>query len=140
MGKDLRYTFRTLLKSPGFTAMALAALALGIGANTAIFSVVNAVMIARMPYESPDRLVMVWEVSPRSGNRTNVVNPINFLEWQARNHSFERIAALVPRNASLGGAEGEPEQVDSMIASDGFFEILGVKPMMGRWFTPEEDT
>src|ERR1043166_8508681 len=138
MRKDLRYGFRMLLKSPGFTLMAVLALALGIGANTAIFSVVNAVMLQKMPFENPDRLVMVWEQSPRT-SRTNVANPVNFLEWQARNHSFERIAALVPFPVSLAG-DGEPEQVNAMIVSDGFFQILGVKPIAGRWFTPEEDT
>src|ERR1051325_8764968 len=138
MRKDLRYGFRMLLKSPGFTLMAVLALALGIGANTAIFSVVNAVMLQKMPFENPDRLVLVWEQSPRT-SRTNVANPVNFLEWQARNHSFERIAALVPFPVSLAG-DGEPEQVNAMIVSDGFFQILGVKPIAGRWFTPEEDT
>src|SRR5262249_2693793 len=90
MINDLRFGFRVLLKSPGFRMMALAALALGIGANTAIFSVVNAVMLQRMPFENPDRLVMVWEKSPRTG-RTNVINPLNFMDWRDRNHSFERI-------------------------------------------------
>jgi len=137
MGKDLRFAFRMLLKTPAFTVMAAIALALGIGANTAIFSVVNAVMLRRMPFENPDRLAMVWESSP-SGDKTNVVNPINFLEWQARNHSFERIATMVEFDASLAG-DGEPEVVHSMAVSDGYFAILGVKPIVGRWFTPQED-
>src|ERR1700690_159677 len=111
MGKDLRFAFRMLLKTPAFTLMAGIALALGIGANTAIFSVVNAVMLQRMPFENPDRLVMVWEASPRTG-KANVVNPVNYLEWQARNHSFERLSALVEFDASLTG-DGEPEQVDT---------------------------
>jgi putative ABC transport system permease protein len=138
MGGDLRFGFRMLLKSPGFSIMAVLALALGIGANTAIFSVVNAVMLQRMPFEHPDRLVMVWEQSPRTGN-TNVVNPLNFVEWQERNHSFERISALVEFGASLTG-DGEPEQVETLAISDGFFQILGVQPILGRWFTPQEDT
>jgi putative ABC transport system permease protein len=136
--RDLRFGGRMLRRNPGFTAVAVLALALGIGANTAIFSVVNAVMLARMPYENPDRLVMVWERSPRTG-KANVANPVNFLEWQARNHSFERIAALVETGASLTG-EGEPEQVRRLIVSDGFFQILGVKAIVGRWFTHQEDT
>ena len=138
MGNDLRFAFRMLLKSPGFTAMAVAALALGIGANTAIFSVVNAVILQRMPFENPDRLVMVWEASPRTG-KSNVANPVNFVDWRARNRSFERIAALVQFGASLTG-DGEPEQVDTLAISDGFFQILGVQPILGRWFTPQEDT
>src|SRR5258708_13040953 len=107
MAKDLRFAFRMLLKSPGFTLMAVLALALGIGANTAIFSVVNAVMLQRMPFENPDRLVMVWEASPRTG-KPNVVNPSNFAEWQARNRSFERMAAFGAGAASLTG-DGEPQ-------------------------------
>jgi putative ABC transport system permease protein len=138
MGHDLRFAFRTLLKSPGFTLMAVIALALAIGANTAIFSVVNSVLLERMPFERPDRLAMVWEQSPHTG-KTNVVNPINFLEWQARNQSFERIAATIEYDASLTG-DGEPEVVDAMSISDGFFDILGVRPILGRWFTPQEDT
>src|SRR5437660_347548 len=89
---DLRFAFRTLLKSPGFTIMAAVALALGIGANTAIFSVVNAVLLHNLPFANPDRLVMVWEQSPRT-SKTNVVNSNNFIQWQERNHSFERLAA-----------------------------------------------
>jgi putative ABC transport system permease protein len=137
MGKDLRFGIRMLLKSPGFTVMAVLTLALGIGANTAIFSVINAVMLQRMPFATPERLAMVWEQSPRSG-RINVVNPVNFLQWRARNHSFERIAALIGFDASLAGM-GEPEVVHAMAVSDGFFPILSVKPRLGRWFTPDED-
>jgi putative ABC transport system permease protein len=138
MGKDLRFALRMIAKSPGFTLMAAVALALGIGANTAIFSVVNAVMLSRLPFENPDRLVMVWEASPRT-NKTNVVNPGNFFAWQDRNRSFERVAALIAFPLSLSG-DGEPEVVESMTVSSGFFEILGVKPIMGRWFTAQEDT
>ena len=137
MGKDLRFGIRMLAKSPAFTLMAAVALALGIGANTAIFSVVNAVMLQRMPFQNPDRLVMVWEVNPR--NRTNVINPTNFLEWRGRNHSFERIAALIQFDASLTGG-GDPEVASNLAVSDGFFEILGVQPILGRWFTADEDT
>jgi putative ABC transport system permease protein len=138
MRKDLRFAFRTLLKSPGFTVMAVAALALAIGANTAIFSVVNSVLLERMPFERPDRLAMVWEQSPHTG-KTNVVNPINFFEWQARNRSFERIVAMTEYDVSITG-DSEPEVVDAMSVSDGFFDILAVKPILGRWFTPQEDT
>jgi putative ABC transport system permease protein len=135
--QDLRYAARLLRRSPGFTIVAVSALALGIGANTAIFSVVNSILITPLPFEKADRLAMVWEQSPSTG-LPNVVNPINFLEWQARNHSFETIAALIAWPSSLAG-DGEPEQVDGMAVSDGFFKILGVRPLLGRWFTPEQD-
>lgn len=118
--------------------MAIAALALGIGANTAIFSVVNSVMLSRLPFQNPDRLAMIWEQSPRTG-KPNVVNPLNFIEWRDRNRSFENVAAFVTFPLSLSG-DGEPEQVDAMNVSAGFFEMLGIRPILGRWFTPEEDT
>jgi putative ABC transport system permease protein len=138
MGKDLLFAIRTLRKSPGFTLMAVVALALGIGANTAIFSVVNSVMLSPLPFEAPDRLAMVWEQSPRT-SKTNVVNPLNFMEWQDRNRSFDRIASFIAFPLSLSG-DGEPEQVDAMNVSSGFFEILGIQPIAGRWFTAQEDT
>lgn len=136
MGKDIRFAVRMLRKSPGFTLMAVVALALGIGANTAIFSVVNAVMLSRLPFQNPDRLAMIWE---RHTGKTNVVNPLNFIEWKDRNRSFERIVAFIAFPLSLTG-DGEPEQVDAMEVSSGFFEILGIRPIAGRWFTPQEDT
>jgi len=135
--QDARYALRKLRHSPGFTLVATLTLALGIGANTAIFSVVNAAMLQRLPFQEPDRLVMVWERSPRS-LKPNVVNPLNFLEWRDRNHSFERIAAFVETAASLTG-DGEPEQIHRLIVSDGFFKLVDVKPVLGRWFTPDED-
>jgi putative ABC transport system permease protein len=135
MSKDIRFGWRMLWRNPGFTIMAAMVLALGIGANTAIFSVVNAVMLQRMPFENPDRLVMVWEKDPRG--KPNVVNGANFQAWQARNHSFERIAAFIAGAASLG--DGEPEVVQEVYATVDYFPILGVKPLIGRWFEPGED-
>jgi putative ABC transport system permease protein len=135
---DLRFAFRTLSKSPGFTLMAALALCLGIGANTAIFSVVNAMLLQRMPFLKPDRLVMVWEQSPRT-TKKNVINPTNFVAWLDRNHSFDRLAALVQFDTSISG-DGEPEVISNLAVSDGFFQILGVQPILGRWFTRQEDT
>jgi putative ABC transport system permease protein len=138
MRRDLQYAFRLLTKSPGFTLAAALALALGIGGNTAVFSVVNTVMLAKLPFLRPDGLVMVWETAPATG-RTNVVNPFNFLQWQARNRSFERMAALFEWPHSLSG-DGEPEQVSALIVTTDFFPILGIQPVLGRWFTAKEDT
>ena len=134
---DLRFSFRLLLKSPIFTLVAVAALALGIGANTAIFSVVNAVLLRPLPFEQPDRLAMVWETSPH-GERTNVVNPTNFLEWRDRNHSFEQIAAFVEFPVNLSGL-GDPERVQCLVVTKDFFSVLRVNPLLGRTFTAEED-
>jgi putative ABC transport system permease protein len=138
MGRDLSFAFRTLRKSPGFTFTAVLALALGIGANTAIFSVVNAALLKRLPYPQPDHLAMVWEQSPRT-REANVVNPTNFVAWRARNRSFERLAALVQFDISLTG-DGEPEVISNLAVSDGFFQILGIQPLLGRWFTSREDS
>src|SRR5580692_1490904 len=93
--KDIRFAARVLWKSPGFTAVALLALILGIGANTAIFSVVNAVLLRPMPFVDPGRLVSVRESSPQ-GEKDNVANPQNVGDWQKRSHSFEKIAAYIP--------------------------------------------
>jgi len=136
--QDLRYAARTLRKQPGFTVVAVLVLALGMGATTAIFSVVDAVLLKPLPFKNPERLVMVWETSPRSGNRTNVVNSWNFLQWQERSRSFERIAAFmqVPANITSGG---EPQQVTGVSVTADFFPILGVAPALGRTFLPEED-
>ena len=136
--RDLRHAIRLLLISPGFTVVAILALALGIGATTSIFSVVNAVLLKPLPFEHPDRLAMVWEERiPRTG-KANVVNPFNFLEWRDRNHSFERLAAMIQIPMNLAD-DGEPEQVLGLLVTDGFFDILGVKPLLGRTFRPEED-
>jgi putative ABC transport system permease protein len=137
--KDLQFAVRVLSRSPGFSGVALLALVLGIGANTAIFSVVNAVLIRPLPFRDPSRLVMVWETSPRTG-KNNVANPQNFADWQKRNRSFEKMAAYVPfqQTVSLTG-EGTPEEVPANFATRDFFSILGVQPIRGRDFLLEED-
>jgi putative ABC transport system permease protein len=137
--KDLRFAVRVLWTNPAFTGIALLALVLGIGANTAIFSVVNAVLLRPLPFRDPDRLMMVWEQSPRT-NKTNVANPQNVADWQKRNHSFEKMAAYLPfqQTLSLTG-DGAPEEVPANIATLDFFSTLGVQPALGRDFLPEEN-
>jgi predicted permease len=135
---DSRYAFRLFRKSPAFTLLAVIALALGIGANTAIFSVVNAVLVRALPYQDPGRLVMVWERPPGS-TRNNVVQSGNFLDWRTRNRVFERIAAIHQLPMNLSG-DGDPEQVFGLRVSAGFFPILGVAPILGRPIAPEDDT
>lgn len=138
--KDISLAIRVLRTNRASTLVALAALVLGIGANTAIFSVVNAVLLHPMPFRDPDRLVMVWETSPHTG-KNNVVNPENFADWQQRNRSFEKMAAYVPfqLNMSVTG-DGVPEEVPANFATREFFSILGVEPALGRDFLPEDDT
>jgi putative ABC transport system permease protein len=126
-----------LTKSPGTTLVAVIALALGIGANTAIFSVVNALLLNSLPFKDPDRLVMVWEQNISRNRDQNVISPANFLEWQDQSAVFEDMAAYFDFNVNLTG-DGEPEEITAQITSPSFFSILGVEPILGRMFTVED--
>lgn len=137
--QDLRHGLRSLLKKPGFTFTAVIALALGIGANTAIFSVVNGVLLRSLAYAEPDRVVMLWERSLTGRSTRNVVSPANFLDWQKQSTSFESMAAVADRPVNLTGGGGEPEEIKAQLVSQQFFSALGVQPVMGRVFLPEED-
>jgi hypothetical protein len=127
---------RTLAKTPGFAAVAILTLALGIGANTAIFSVVNAVVLNPLPYPEPDRLAVLFQ-DKGNFHRGSISFP-NFLDWQRVNRSFSAIAAYRNAGYTLLG-RGEPEIEHGEMISAGFFEVLGVKPLMGRTFTADED-
>src|SRR6266436_7545891 len=135
---NLRYTFRQIAKNPGFFAPAVAALALGIGANTAIFSAVEAVLLHSLPYTQPDRLVVDWEDASFIGFAFNTPAPANYLDWQARNRVFTDMAATRYTTASLTG-DGPPEQLSGRRVTPNFFDVLGVQPEVGRPFTEEED-
>jgi len=136
--QDLRYALRTLAKSPGFAAAAVATLALGIGANTAIFSVVHAVLFKPLGFPHPERLVTLQERS-QDGTADNTGFP-TYQDWRARSRSFEDVAVMSYWTGKLG-AEGtsEAEKLEGMRVSDGFFRMLGVRPALGRDFLPEED-
>jgi len=136
LSQDLRYGARLLRRSPGFTLVAVLTLALGIGANTAIFSVVNAVLLRPLPFPEPGRLVRIWESSP-TGNDRNVVDPFNFLTWRERTRSFEQIACIHNWTSNITGG-GEPLAVQGLRVSPEFFSILRVSPLMGRAFIPDE--
>ncbi len=136
--RDLRYGIRMLVKSPGFTAVAVIALALGIGANSAIFSTVNAMLLRPLPYKDPDRLVEVWEHRPLQNRDRTVVSPAEFIHWREQAQSFEQITAVNFVLHNLTG-DGEPEQIQSVQVSASFFPMLGVKPIAGRTFLEEED-
>src|SRR5687767_2428882 len=135
---DLRFAFRQLLKNPGFTAVAVVTLALGIGANTAVFSVVNAVLLRPLPYREPARLVMLCESKPAAGTAQSVVSTTAFAEWRKRCRSVEQAAAVRFDNFVLGGAGG-PERLLLCQASADYFPLLGLKPVLGRTFLPEEE-
>src|SRR5215212_2469371 len=135
--QDLRFGLRLLLKSPGFTAVAVLALALGVAANTAIFSVVNAVLIRPLPYKDPARLVMVWEYNRVRDVHQNVISPANFIDWQEQTDVFEEMAAYRDWHANLTGG-GDPVEVPIQYTTSNLFRVLGVRPILGRDFTPED--
>ena len=132
--QDFRYAARTLRKSPAFTAVAILTLALGIGANSAIFSVVDAILLRPLPYPQPDRLVRIWESSLKYDSPRNVVNPFNFLDWRDRSQSFESMAAISDAVTNLS-SHGQPIAVRGMQVSPEFFSILRVAPFLGRAFS-----
>ncbi len=138
LAQDLHYGLRMLVKNPSFTIVAVLALALGIGANSAIFSVVNTVLLRPLPYKNPGRLVMLWEEATHLGFPKNTPSPANFIDWRAQNTVFEAMAAMVERSFNLTGV-GEPERFDGRRVSANLFDLLGVQPQLGRAFRAEED-
>ena len=133
--QDLSYGFRMLMKHRGVTAIAVLTLALGIGANTAIFSVVNAVLLNPLPYKDPDRLVSLWENVPTHGRWRAA--PANFFDWKKQNTVFEDVVAFGGAAMTLTG-DGEPEQLHGARVSSGYFAVVGVEPVLGRSFTNDE--
>src|SRR5262249_6989082 len=144
--QDLRYGARMLAKKPGFTAVAVLTLALGIGANSAIFSVFNAVLISPMPYRSADRLVQFWKTNPAKRWTEAAIAPANLFDWKNQNQSFEDIAAYMgtdKRGPGLAGLQltgaSEPERVQALYVTGNLFSVLGVDAMLGRT-TNESET
>lgn len=136
--RDFRYSARTLARSPGFCAVAALTLAVGIGANTAMFSVVNAMLLRPLPFPNRDRIVQIWATNPGKGWTRVPVSPLDFLDWRGQNQSFERLTAARFWFYSVAG-QGNPEQLHGMRVSPGFFATLGVQPDLGRAFLPEEE-
>src|SRR5262249_43561734 len=126
------------VEEPGFTIVAVITLALGIGANTAVFSLINAVLLRPLQFYEPERLVMVWEDASFAGFPQQDPAPANYVDWKARQSVFEDMAALESRGARLTG-DGEPQQVYSYSVTANFFPLLGVAPALGRTFSPEEE-
>ncbi|HEX8161816.1 MAG TPA: ABC transporter permease [Pyrinomonadaceae bacterium] len=136
--QDIRYGVRVLLKSPGFAAVAVLVVALGIGANTAIFSVVNAVLLRPLPFESPERLVRVFGTNPQRNSFSRPYSYLNFSDLRAQNGSLEGLAAYTATSAALSGAE-TPEQITGVVASGDIFRVLKTKPLAGRLLVPEDE-
>jgi putative ABC transport system permease protein len=137
MLRDLRYAVRLLFRDPSFTFIAIAAIALGIGANTALFSVVRAVILQPLPFAEPDRLVMIWETRTDRGAFSNVVSNANYLEWRARNQVFDAMSPVFSGTNSLLG-QGDPEEIRIQLVGQDFFPMLGVAMQLGRSFRADE--
>jgi putative ABC transport system permease protein len=137
--RDIRYTLRLFKRSPGFTAIAIATLALGIGVNAAMFSAVDAVLIRPLPYADADRLVMVWDDSSRTGSAKFYSTPPEWSEWRRHNTVFSDIAASQPGDAALS-SDSEPEDLAARKVTGNFWTVLGAQPLLGRVFTEDEDT
>jgi len=137
---DLRFAWRQLAAAPVFTAIAVTTLALGIGANSAIFALVDATILRPLPYGNPDRLVTIWETS--EGNPRSFASPLNMLDWNGRSRTFEKIAGFTPTVGGMvmAGRDGHAETVSRQWVTAGIFDVLGVKPVAGRTFLPEDET
>jgi putative ABC transport system permease protein len=139
---DLRFAVRGLIRSRAFTAAALLTLAIGIGANAAIFSVLDALLLKPLPYPDPERLVIVWEKNIPRQRMDNVVSPGNYIHWSEQARVFERMAGVGQASffrMTITGAGGDPEEMPAQAVTADFFPILGVQPAHGRWFLPEDD-
>ena len=137
MFQDLRYGLRLMARRPGFAAVAVATLALGIGTTTAIFAVTDHVLLRPVPYAAPDRLAVIWETSPTIQLPVMFASPPNLYEWQRRSRAFSSMGGFQWRDVTMGGAE--PERIRAARVTAGLLPALGVQPQMGRWFLPEED-
>jgi len=140
VGRDVRYGLRQVRHNPAFSGIAIATLALGIGVNAAMFSVVDAVLIRPLPYADADRLVMIWDDASRTGGKPKFFStPPEWHEWRRDNTVFTDIAASQPGDAALSG-NGEPEELPARKVSGNFWSVLGAQPLLGRVFTEDEDT
>ena len=137
---DVTFAMRQLRMSPAFTLVATITLALGIGANSAIFALVDATLLRPLPFREPERLVMIWETSARS--LRGVVSPLNLLDWNERNRTFDRMAGFAPGVGGMvmSGADGTAETVPRQWVTAGFFDVLGVTAVAGRTFLHSDDS
>ncbi len=138
MSQDLRYAWRGLTASPGFSLVAILSLALGIGANTAIFSVVNALLLRPLPYRNADRQVILWNTSPGLGITEDWFSTAQYFDIRNGQRSFEDVAIAIGANANLTGG-GEPERVGTIRVSSNLLSMLGARPLLGTTFTAEDD-
>jgi putative ABC transport system permease protein len=135
---DIRYGVRNLIKRPGFTLIAVVTSALGIGANTSIFSAINALLLNPLPIPDQSRIMAIWDKNPSHGLDHNEVTVANYFDWRAQNNSFEKLALYRWWSVNLTGLE-TPERIQGFLVTGNFFDTLGVTPVMGRAFTEEEN-
>src|SRR5215469_14065622 len=135
--EDIRYAVRQLRRSPAFTAVAVVTLTLGIGANAAIYSVVNAVLLRPLPYHEPDRLALIWGVDKLTGDNRDQMSFTDSEEYRRHNHTIKNLVAFGDWSAVFS-EPGSPERIPGMQVSDGYFSLMGVQPLLGRAFLPEE--
>ena len=137
--QDIRYGLRMLLKHKGFTAVAVIALGLGVGANTAIFSLVNGVLLRPMPFPNAERIVYIEGKNPAAGITDSNISYLDFTDWSKQTDLFASTAAYWTASANLGADGAEPDRVPRAGVTTGFFSVLGVQPFLGRAFVPEDD-
>ena len=139
MLNDMLYGGRVLRKQLGHTFVVLATLTLGIGANVAIFSAVNGLLLQPLPYPDADRVMQLWEYRPLQGRDRNTVSPADYLDWRARSTTFESMSAIWGASVSLTG-DGEPEELPTLLITEDYFKVLRVEPSHGRSFVDQEFT
>ena len=139
VSRDVMHALRLFRRRPGFTAVVILTLALGIGASTAIFSVIDAVLLRPLPYREPDRLAMLWSEDSAREMQEGRVSLLNFADWKSRTHSFEDLTVFVGQTFLLGNNDGPPVRMRSARVEVNFFSLLGVKPIRGRIFSDEEE-
>jgi predicted permease len=139
LARDFRHALRLFWRRPGFSAVVVLTLALGIGANAAIFSVINAVLLRPLPYKEPARLAMLWSADPAHSIEEGRVSLLNFADWKTRSHTFEDMTPFIGQTFHLGNKDGPPERTRSARVSANFFPLLGVEPILGRLFSADEE-
>jgi len=136
--QDLRYAVRTFVRAPGFTLLAILTIAIGVGANTAIFSVVNATLLRPLPFPRATELVLVSAADRQTRQSFNNTNAANFLDWRVRNHSFTGLAGFRESSVTLSSGD-HPERLQASMVTANFFDVLQLKPALGRTFTPADE-
>ena len=134
---DVRFALRQLRQAPGFAAVAVLTLALGIGANSAIFALADAALLRPLPFPDSERLVMLWE--RRADGTRGQVNPVEFLDWSERNRTFDALATVLATGRAMTNPDGTTEQIDGQAVSTRFFDVLGVRPIAGRTFQASDE-